>query len=110
MEIDNLQIFPAFLWNTNYYWNMSRMSLKIKFEVTHQRLNRNNQVKGSILCRESGEHISSNIPEGLPGEQELSACIAKVFHEIYKCNGFDEGSFHLKDKVQFYLRYIPSKY
>ncbi|MDD1778400.1 MAG: hypothetical protein LUQ65_09565 [Candidatus Helarchaeota archaeon] len=80
----------------------------MKMEILHQRLNRNPQIKGSILLHENGLHISSKVPKELPDTRRLSAALANIWRQLYKSNYLNEGNFHLK-QFQFFMKSIPSK-
>ena len=88
---------------------MSRIPIETKMEILHELMNKHEQVKGTILLRENGLHLSSIVPQDMPGNRRLSAGIAEVFRHLYKPNGLDEGYFQLKNESAFYMKQIPSK-
>ncbi|NVM53253.1 MAG: hypothetical protein HWN66_06080 [Candidatus Helarchaeota archaeon] len=88
---------------------MPKMNLEVKMEILHRRMNNHEEIKGSILLRDNGLHISSNIPPELPEGRKLSAYIANIWRHLYKINDLDEGIFRLKDGIQVYMKYIPSR-
>jgi len=88
---------------------MPKMNLEVKMEILHQRLNRHHQVKGSILLRDNGLHISSKIPSDMPEGRTLSAYLANVWRKIYRVNELEEGAFQMTDGTQIHLKHIPSK-
>ncbi|TFG04446.1 MAG: hypothetical protein EU536_04600 [Promethearchaeota archaeon] len=78
-------------------------------EILHQRLNKSAQVKGSILLRENGLHLSSILPPNIPQRRQLSAYLANVWRQLYKSYEETEGIFRIKDDIQVYMKYLPSK-
>ena len=85
------------------------MNLEVKMEILHQRLNSHHNVKGSILLRDNGLHISSKIPSDMPEGRTLSAYLANVWRQLYRVNELEEGDFQLKDGTQIHLKHLPSK-
>ncbi len=88
---------------------MSQMNLEVKMEILHQKLNHHQQIKGSILLRDNGLHLSSKVPSDMPEGRTLSAYLANVWRQLYRVNELEEGTFQMTDGTRIYLKHIPSK-
>ena len=86
------------------------LSLEEKILKLHTKMNSHKQIKGSLLVKDDGIHISSNIPKSLE-RRKLSAHIATIFRYICKKNqqNEDEVKISLENGVNLYMKYIPSK-
>ena len=88
---------------------MPQMNLEVKMEILHQSLNNHPQIKGSILLRDNGLHLSSKVPSDMPASRTLSAYLANVWRQLYRVNELEDGIFQMTDGTRFYLKHIPSK-
>ena len=88
---------------------MPQMNLITQMDILHQKINRHQQIKGSILLRDNGLHLSSKIPSDMPDGRTLSAYLANVWRQLYRVNELDEGMFQMTDGTRIHLKHIPSK-
>jgi len=88
---------------------MRHTNLEVEMAHLHHQIHRHKGVRGSILLRDNGLHVSSQVPSIIPHPRKLSAYLAHIWHSLYKNNESSEGSFHLKDQFHVYLKHIPSK-
>ena len=84
------------------------LSLEDKIMELHKKMNIHEQIKGSMLVKDDGIHISSNLPESLECRR-LSAHIATIFRYVSKKNQQNEAKIRLENGVNLYMKYIPSK-
>ena len=85
------------------------LSLEHKIMQLHKKMNSHQEIKGSILVKDDGIHISSNIPMESTERRRLSAHIATIFRYISKKNKQDEAKVRLENGINIYMKYIPSK-
>ncbi len=74
----------------------------------HQEINAHKLIKGSLLLKDNGLHISSNLPDALPKGRYLSAHIASVFRYFKAMIDINELDFKLWG-THVHLKHIPSK-
>ena len=84
-------------------------NLEKKILKLHNKMNKHKEIKGSVLVKEDGIHISSDIPMNLMERRRLSAHIATLFKYICKKNKQNEAKIHLENGVNLYMKSIPSK-
>ncbi|MHA1298665.1 MAG: hypothetical protein ACTSO9_04380 [Candidatus Helarchaeota archaeon] len=88
---------------------MKKPSLETKIKQIHKKMNTHELIKGSILTKEDGLHISSNIPFESHERRKISAHIATIFRYISKKCKTDEARVQLTNGVNLYMKYIPQK-
>jgi hypothetical protein len=89
---------------------MKNLNLEERLNNLHDKINIEGQVKGSLLIRSNGLHISSKLDHNSPVNEsrKLAANIAWIFRYFNKLDDLEALSFKLKG-IHFHLKYIPSK-
>ncbi|MHA1379565.1 MAG: hypothetical protein ACTSRG_14420 [Candidatus Helarchaeota archaeon] len=72
-------------------------------------MNAHKQIKGSILIKDNGMHISSDIALKNSERRKISAHVATIFRYISKKNKAEEAKIHLENGINLYIKRIPSK-
>ncbi|MFX0134915.1 MAG: hypothetical protein ACFFDN_14840 [Candidatus Hodarchaeota archaeon] len=87
---------------------MKSINLEEKMEIIHHQMNQHKQIKGSILIRDNGLHISSKLPEKSES-RKISAHIATIFRHISKKIRSNEVKIRLENGVNLFIKQIPNK-
>ncbi len=87
---------------------MKKLNLEDKMEKLHLQMNLHEQVKGTILLRANGIHVSSKLSNGFDSRR-LSAHIATIFRYISKKNQAEEAKIQLENGIDLFMKSIPSR-
>ncbi|NHI91830.1 MAG: hypothetical protein EAX96_04965 [Candidatus Lokiarchaeota archaeon] len=86
---------------------MQTKDIERKMQTLHYRLNAYNSIKGTILLRDNGLHISSTIKK--PESLKLAAIFAGMFKTVKRIEDVDEAQFRLNNGLSLYMKELPSK-
>ncbi|MHA1145111.1 MAG: hypothetical protein ACTSRW_10270 [Candidatus Helarchaeota archaeon] len=88
---------------------MKKGDVETKMTILHHKMNVHHLIKGSILCRDDGVHVSSNIPTDLDEGRKLAAYITHAFRLINKINKTNEATLKFNNGMQFFVKHIPDR-
>ncbi|MHA1797288.1 MAG: roadblock/LC7 domain-containing protein, partial [Candidatus Helarchaeota archaeon] len=78
-----------------------------KMQALHYKLNAYKSIKGTLLFKDNGLHVSSNIQN--PESRRLAALYAGIFRTINRIERVHEAQIRLKNGLSLYMKKIPSK-
>ena len=81
------------------------MKLEQKMNIIHNNIQKIGSIKGSILLKENGLHVSSH---GFSDKRRLAANIAKLCKYFRRMNNCSEINVQLNDGSIFYIKHLPS--
>ncbi len=88
---------------------MNNKNVEEKMKIIHNKMNKHKQIKGSILIRDNGLHISSKLPGEKYENRKISAHIATIFRHMSKKIKSNEAKIRLTNGVNLYIKHIPNK-
>ena len=88
---------------------MKKKKLKTKLKEIHAQMNVHDQIKGSILVKDDGRHISSIIPCKKSKTKMVSAYIVDLFRYISNINKKNEVKIRLENGFYLYMKRMPSQ-
>ena len=87
---------------------MKTTNVERQMQTLHYRLNAYGSIKGTILLRENGLHISStNLQK--PESRKLAAIFAGMFKTVKRIEDVDEATFRLNNGLSVYMKELPNK-
>ena len=87
--------------------SMSTLNLEEKMSALHQNMNSHHQIKGSMLIKSNGLHVSSNNTMAHP--RKFAALFAGMFKMIDTLGKVNEASLRLKNGTSVYLKEVSNK-
>ena len=88
---------------------MAKNNVETKMTILHHKMNLHQLIKGTILSKENGMHVSSNIPTQLEEGRKLAAYITHAFRLINRINKTNEATLRFHNGMQFFIKKIPSR-
>lgn len=86
---------------------MTPLNLEEKMSALHQNMNNHQQIKGSMLMRNNGLHVSSNTNMAHP--RKSAALFAGMFKMINQLGKVNEATLRLKNGTSVYLKEVSDK-
>ena len=87
---------------------MITKNVERQMQTLHYRLNAYGAIKGTLLLRENGLHISStNLKK--PESRKLAAIFAGMFKTVKRIEDVDEAQFRLNNGLSVYMKELPNK-
>ncbi|MHA1269623.1 MAG: roadblock/LC7 domain-containing protein [Candidatus Helarchaeota archaeon] len=86
---------------------MKSIKLELQLKNLHERIIQYEQIKGSLLIRKNGLHLSSKIPIGMDSRR-LSANIAHLYNLFRRINKGKEVCINLYDGNGVYIRELKN--
>ena len=87
---------------------MNSLNLETKMANLHQELSTHESIQGSLLIKDNGLHISSNVDLDNQEKRKLAANIAHIFRYFYNLCQVEELDFKWRG-LYLYLKHIPAK-
>ncbi len=85
---------------------MSTLNLEEKMSALHQNMTSHQQIKGSMLVRHNGLHISSS---QLPESRKLAALFAGMYKTINVIEKVSEATVRMRNGTSVYLKEVSDK-